>query len=301
MKTLLTFLFSLTVLSSFAQYPASRQNGVLVREERYVTNSPGNGIGTSKTIEFTKDSTVRMFYQPTIIMDAFGATRNDGSPSSIAWFDASGNIKRSPLPSWITSESDPVWGAEKSEYSTKAVADGLYYPLNNPSGYITNSALSGYATNAALTTGLAAKFNTPTGTTSQYVRGDGSLATLPVSASRVFNNNVVRSLNSNFTISTTRDVNVTYSISLSVTNPLLAGSSSANAFLEYSTNAGSSWTTVSQITNSSSVALAVTIALTQPNTFVLSGNIPANALVRIRTTTSGTASAVYTLGSETYL
>lgn len=52
------------------------------------------------------------------------------------------------------------------------------------SSYTTTSALNtmlaGYATTAALTTGLSAKFNTPTGTTSQYVRGDGSLATLPV-------------------------------------------------------------------------------------------------------------------------
>jgi hypothetical protein len=42
------------------------------------------------------------------------------------------------------------------------------------------SALSGYATTAALSSGLATKFNTPTGTTSQYVRGDGSLGTTPV-------------------------------------------------------------------------------------------------------------------------
>jgi hypothetical protein len=119
--------------------------------------------------------------------------------------------------------------------------------------------------------------------------------------SRIFNNNVARTLNSNYTISTTRDASVTYSISLSVTNPLVAGSSTASAFLEYSTNAGSSWITVSQAINTSSVGVAVAIAITQPNTFVLSGNTPANALVRIRTTTSGTASATYTLGSETLL
>ncbi|NBW08264.1 MAG: hypothetical protein EBR82_09575 [Caulobacteraceae bacterium] len=42
-----------------------------------------------------------------------------------------------------------------------------------------SATLGGYATQSALTSGLAAKFNTPTGTTAQYVRGDGSLATLP--------------------------------------------------------------------------------------------------------------------------
>lgn len=51
------------------------------------------------------------------------------------------------------------------------------------SGYVTNSSLTttlgGYATTAALTTGLAGKFNTPSGSTTQYIRGDGSLATFP--------------------------------------------------------------------------------------------------------------------------
>lgn len=115
---------------------------------------------------------------------------------------------------------------------------------------------------------------------------------------KVFNNNVARTLNSNFTISTTRDANVNYSVNLSVTNPLLLGSSTASAFLEYSTNGGTTWITVSEVSNASSVALTVTIAITLPNTFALSGNIPANALVRLRTTTTGTASASYVRGQE---
>lgn len=41
--------------------------------------------------------------------------------------------------------------------------------------------LGSYATNTALTTGLSTKFNQPTGTTAQYIRGNGTLATLPVS------------------------------------------------------------------------------------------------------------------------
>lgn len=123
-------------------------------------------------------------------------------------------------------------------------------------------------------------------------------ATVP---SRVFNNNVARTLNSNYTISTTRDANVSYSVSLSVTNPLLAGASTASAFLEYSTDGGANWITVSQAVNSSSVALTVTVAITQPNTSVISGIIPANALVRLRTTTSGTASVSYVRGQEIYL
>lgn len=52
------------------------------------------------------------------------------------------------------------------------------------SGYVTTSSLStslsGYATTSALTSGLSSKFNAPTGTASQYVRGDGTLATTPI-------------------------------------------------------------------------------------------------------------------------
>lgn len=55
--------------------------------------------------------------------------------------------------------------------------------ISSLSGYVTSSALTtslgGYATSTALTTGLSAKFNTPAGNTTQYLRGDGSLATFP--------------------------------------------------------------------------------------------------------------------------
>lgn len=49
------------------------------------------------------------------------------------------------------------------------------------------SALSSYATSSALTTGLAGKFNTPTGTSAQYLRGDGSTSTFPTALSSFTN------------------------------------------------------------------------------------------------------------------
>ena len=109
-----------------------------------------------------------------------------------------------------------------------------------------------------------------------------------------------RTLNSNFTISSTKQAIVNYSVSLSATNPLIAGTSSAAAYLEYSTNAGSSWIPVSDGLVSSGVGVAVAVAITNTQTQILSGVIPANALVRIRTATSGTASVVYVRGQETY-
>lgn len=74
---------------------------------------------------------------------------------------------------------------------THAIADvtGLQTALDSKasssvlSGYVTTSSLTttlnGYATTGALTTGLSGKYNVPTGSTNQYVRGDGSLATFP--------------------------------------------------------------------------------------------------------------------------
>lgn len=74
---------------------------------------------------------------------------------------------------------------------THSIADvtGLQVSLDSKattsslSGYVTTSSLSttlsDYATSANLTSGLSGKYNTPVGTTSQYIRGDGTLATFP--------------------------------------------------------------------------------------------------------------------------
>jgi hypothetical protein len=61
-------------------------------------------------------------------------------------------------------------------YLTSAIAASTYYPLTNPSGFITSSALSSYLTISAA---ASTYFPIPTGTISQYLRGDGSLGTLP--------------------------------------------------------------------------------------------------------------------------
>lgn len=82
-----------------------------------------------------------------------------------------------------------------NNYATTASLSG-YATTSSLSGYVSNSALTsalsfyptsssltttlgGYATTSSLTSGLAGKFNTPTGTTAQYIRGDGSLAAFP--------------------------------------------------------------------------------------------------------------------------
>lgn len=107
------------------------------------------------------------------------------------------------------------------------------------------------------------------------------------------NSNVARSLNTNFTISSsTAKVSYTVRIAYSVT--VLLGST-GTIDLQYSTNAGSSWVTVSTVSNNLNLGLA----LTGYNDFVLSGDIPANALVRLNSTTTN-AINTYRTGQETF-
>lgn len=96
----------------------------------------------------------------------------------------------------------------------------------------------------------------------------------------MFNNNVARSLNSNFTISSTRDVSVSYSVNASwALSSLLSGD--ATVFLEYSTDSGSTWITINQVGKSLTL-----LTISGADDLNVTGKIPANALVRIRTTST---------------
>lgn len=112
-------------------------------------------------------------------------------------------------------------------------------------------------------------------------------------------NNAAPALNTASVIHASKQASVIYSVSLAVTNPLLAGSSTATAYLEFSTN-GTTWIVASQVSNSSSVGVAVAIQLTNTQTGILSGVIPAGAQRRVRAVTTGTANITMLAGQETY-
>lgn len=205
----------------------------------------------------------------------------------------------------------------------------IYYLNSNPSGFVSNlstftttnlsEGTNLYFTNtrarSAISQGTGITYNSSTGVISNSApdqtvtisQGAGIQVTgtypnftiTNTSSTPTINNSVTRALNSSYTISATKLVEVNYSITCSVTNPLLAGVSTAVAYLEYSTNGGTSWIIVNQTGNTSGVGLAVAVAITNTQTTTLSGMIPPNALVRIRTTTSGTASVTYVIGQET--
>lgn len=70
---------------------------------------------------------------------------------------------------WL--ESNPL-----ANYATQSWVLSNFYPLTNPSGYIDSSALSPYLLSSTAT---STYFPKPTGTTSEYIKGDGSLGTFP--------------------------------------------------------------------------------------------------------------------------
>lgn len=97
-----------------------------------------------------------------------------------------------------------------------------------------------------------------------------------------------RALDTVFQPSTTKSVLASYSIALSVTNPLLAGSSSARVVL-LSDASNPPTTERCRAEATSSVALAVAIAITTGNTYPLTYLVPPGHYVKLVSTSSGTA------------
>ncbi|UYW34471.1 hypothetical protein [Methylorubrum extorquens] len=98
-----------------------------------------------------------------------------------------------------------------------------------------------------------------------------------------------RALGISFQPSTTKAVRVSYSIRTTVTNPLLVGSSTATVIL-LSDASTPPTTERGRVEASSSVGLAVSVALTTSNTAPISYIVPAGHWVRLVSTVSGTGS-----------
>lgn len=303
------FLVALFVASftANAQYSQIGANTLTGNAEQYITNSPTNTVGNRVNMLILKDSLGWENRWKGVRWTKYTASKNDGLPSGLLWTDATGFMKHSPMSevriaySQLTGAPTLFSGDYNDLINRPTLFSGAYADLTGKPTLFSGSYadLTGKPTLfSGSYTDLTNKPSFATVATSGNYNDLINKPTIPTIAARVFNNNVARTLNSNYTISTTRDADVNYSVALSVTNPLLAGTSTASAFLEYSTDGGTNWITVSQVANASSVGLSVTIAITLPNTVILSGKIPANALVRIRTTVAGTATATYTRGQE---
>lgn len=164
---------------------------------------------------------------------------------------------------------------------------------------VSGAGLVDAATLTDLSAGLATKFPVPIGTTAQYIRGDGSIATLPTTQAISINDAPGRALvttttATGFQVSATRVSKVCYEGSFSTTSTI-GGPSSASVFLETadtnSTTAGD-WTTKAQQTYTNTITLAIVLNQVQGNNWSMCRYIPAGKFVRIRAgSITGTASA----------
>lgn len=171
------------------------------------------------------------------------------------------------------------------------------YPLSgNPSSFLTSITSGNVTTALGYTPVTNARTLTINGTT------------LDLLANRTFTianyvpaiNSVTRSIaSSNYTISTTLQAFINYTIQISCTASI-GGAASGSVTLQMSTNSGSTWTTIQTVANSNTVTLALTLNAVTVQTASLSGYIPANALVRMVSASSGTTTLTYLQGFETY-
>lgn len=127
------------------------------------------------------------------------------------------------------------------------------------------------------------KFTIPTGTTSQYVRGDGTLATLPGAGSRTFNY-PSRALNSCFQISSTKDSDFHYKVDVSGSLNLTSGTTGTVTATSY-TNSGCS--TGSQVVadgaSAQSGTLVVGLGITQAASVSIDGMLPGGKWIKLTT------------------
>lgn len=148
-----------------------------------------------------------------------------------------------------------------------------------------------------LTADLGGKFNTPTGTSSQYIRGDGTLGTTPTVSAPTYNYGVTRPVNStSFTPSTTQNYRVYYNVEISCTASI-GSTSSGSVVLQYFN--GTSWVnTGGAIKNSNTVTLAIVLNSVTVQGGTISGEFPANTQLRLVSTSTGTTTITYNTGQE---
>lgn len=248
----------------------------------YVTTSSLSSTLGSYVTTSSLTSTLGGYATTTALSSGLAGKENTISAGTTAQYYR-GDKTWQNLNSTVVPEGTNLYYTDVRARASNSAGTGISY--NSTTGVITNSAPD---QTVSLTAGAGISV---TGTYPSFTVS--STVTSPT-----VNSAVSRTLNSNYTISSTRMATVNYSITISVTNPLLIGSSVGTAFLEYSTDGGTNWITASQVSNSSGVGLTVTIGITNTQTSILTAAIPTNALTRIRTTTSDTSSVTYVTGQE---
>lgn len=220
------------------------------------------------------------------------------------WNAMSGVQQLLNKPAFATVAFTGQWGDLQAVPSTFPPSAHTHAAADIVSGTLADARIPALA--ISKTTGLQAaldgKFATPAGTTAQYVRGDGSLATLPAAAARSFGY-TTRALNTCFQVSATRDTLVTYSVDIATSLSLTTGQQ-GTVYLETFSDSGCTTGTqeLTRFVNGQTGTLTIGLALTQNVTGTLTGVIPAGMYVRLRTqNNTGTPTFTARPGQETLL
>lgn len=129
-------------------------------------------------------------------------------------------------------------------------------------------------------------------TASPYVITNTSPGSTPT-----FNNSPSVTLNTSNQLSTTKNTDCTYSVNVITGVSLLNLNSSAQAFLEISSN-NSTWTEINRAGITRTLAVALSVGLNETASYNLQGSVPANYWRRIRTSTSGGGTVTFASGQE---
>lgn len=158
---------------------------------------------------------------------------------------------------------------------------------------------------SAIQTQINGKFATPTGSTSQYVRGDGSLATLPTAAAWSVSP-TTRSLTTStgaagFQMSSTRNSSVYYNVKISVTATIGANAEGYVVLEIAPTNSAtpSDWVECARFSNGQTITLAVVLQSIQPIGGEVSCDVPSGYYAKLRTVNvAATPTYTYISGYE---
>lgn len=273
------------------------------RTQHYVRNTGTGGVPLRLMWE-VRDTAMFKIWSDSLIVNYLG-TSNHGYPSgNLLWTDAIGTVRGTPLSSmfftdstvvatrswvgtqgYLTAETDPLFDTKFSTKSTSDLAEGtnLYYTdararsaLSAGTG-ISYSSGSGVITNSAPDQTVVISSGTGISVTGAY---PSFTVTNTAPAQSLSFSTPTRSLSTNgtnntFTVSASRPSIVYYTINFSAA--LVLTTSNGAVDLDYSLNGGSTWVPVSTV----SQVFGTSITINTSQQLVLSGVIPANALVRI--------------------
>lgn len=205
-------------------------------------------------------------------------------------------------------ETDPLFGSKFATALTGSVINtALGYTAYNGSlnslGFLTSvpaqtfssltgkpTTISGYGITDATSNARSSISLTTTGTGSATYNSTTGILNVPTFSTYVpvIHNNVSRPIDSTtFTVSSTLQATVSYPIRISTT-ATIGSNQSANVYLQYSIDAGSTWNIAGVVENSNTVTLAIVLNQVSVQTCALTGTVPANALCRIAVVKTGT-------------